>query len=207
MTKSNESAARLDRLVRAIRNDIIFGVYDPGARLKLAELQERYGATLSEARRALAELKSGQLVEHVVNSGYRVATPDETRRAQMRFVRTVLERSAAPFIVARATAKDLAALRELAERFDRSTGLQGRQEQAAANHDFHERLYATTGNAVLCEAIKDLRSRSHFGTTGRWRTVEGLKASSSDHFRMIEAIEDRDPVRLERVIVDHIEGF
>lgn len=207
MTKSSSSAARVAELFRRMRNDIKFGAYQFGQWLKLIELQQRYEATQFEIRKVLTRLEAERLVEHKANSGYRVATPDPAERGQMRYVRMVLERSTAALVAARATEADIAELTALAEAFDATIGLDGRQEQAAANIAFHGRLYAIAGNAVLSGLIQELRDRSHYGTTGRWRGPEGLRASGTEHFEMIEAIRRRDPLELERLIVRHIESF
>lgn len=207
MTKSSSSAARVAELFRQMRNDIKFGAYNFGQWLKLIELQQRYGATQFEIRKVLVRLEAERLVEHKANAGYRVATPDPAERGQMRYVRMVLERSTAALIAARATEADIADLTRMAEAFEATIGLEGRQEQAAANMAFHNRLYAIAGNAVLSDLIRELRDRSHYGTTGRWRGPEGLRASGTEHFEMIEAIRRRDPLELERLIVRHIESF
>ena len=207
MAKSRESAEQLARLTHDIRNDIVFGAYEPGTWLKLSDLQELHKASAFHIRKALDQLKSLKLVDHVANAGFRVATPDEAVRQETRFVRTVLERGAAPLIVARATDEDIADLLSLATAFEQSIETEGRRVQSRINHEFHDKLYAIAKNAVLSDMIKELRSRSHHTTTGRWRSVEGLKASSHDHLRMIEAIKARDPHELERLIVGHIEAF
>lgn len=207
MTKSSSSAARVAELFRQMRNDIKFGAYQFGQWLKLIELQQRYGATQFEIRKVLGRLEAERLVEHKANAGYRVATPDPAERGQMRYVRTILERSTAALIAARATEHDIAELTRLAQAFDETIGLEGRQEQAAANMAFHAKLYAIAENAVLSGLIQELRDRSHYGTTGRWRGPEGLRASGAEHFEMIEAIRRRDPLELERLIVRHIESF
>jgi DNA-binding GntR family transcriptional regulator len=207
MAKSRESAEQLAQLIREIRNDIIFGAYAPGTWLKLTDLQAQHGASAFHIRRALDELKNLKLVDHVANAGFRVATPDDSTRAETRFVRVVLERSAAPFIAARASADDVAALRELARRFEETIEQTGRRAQALANHNFHAKLYSIIGNDVLKEMIHELRNRSQHSTTGRWRSVEGLRASNRDHFDIIAAIEARDPYELDRIIVRHIESF
>lgn len=207
MTKSSSSAARVAELFRQMRNDIKFGAYQFGQWLKLIELQQRYGATQFEIRKVLARLEAERLVEHKANAGYRVATPDPTERGQMRYVRTILERSTAALIAARATEADIAELTRLAQAFEETIGLDGRQEQAAANMAFHSRLYAIAENGVLSGLIQELRDRSHYGTTGRWRGPEGLRASGTEHFEMIEAIRRRDPLELERLIIRHIESF
>lgn len=207
MAKSKEAAEQLVALVQQIRNDIVFGAYEPGTWLKLGELQERHGASAFHIRRALDELKNLKLVDHVANAGFRVATPDEAAREETRFVRKVLERSAAPLIAAKATEEDILTLRELAAAFEHSIRSEGRRDQARANHNFHEKLYSIAGNATLSEMIKELRSRSHQATTGRWRSSEGLEESNAEHYRIIAAIAEHDPYELERVIVGHIESF
>jgi len=207
MAKSHEAAEQLARLVSEIRRDIIFGAYAPGTWLKLTDLQAQHGASAFHIRRALDQLKNDKLVDHVANSGFRVATLDVTTRAETLFVRTVLERSAAHLITARAKTADIAELRRLAQIFEDCIGVEGRSAQALANHDFHSYLYSLTGNTVLSETIAELRNRSGQFTAGRWRSVEGLQASSRDHFAIIDAIENRDPYEAEQAIVDHIRAF
>ena len=207
MAKSRDAAEQLARLVSDVRRDIIFGAYASGTWLKLTDLQSQHGAGASHIRRALDELKNEKLVDHVANAGFRVATLDVTARAETLFVRIVLERSAAYLITARAQPADIVELRRLAQVFEDSIGSEGRRAQALANHDFHSYLYSLSGNAVLSETIRELRNRSGQFTAGRWRSIEGLKASSRDHFTIIDAIEKRDPYEAEQAVVDHIRAF
>lgn len=207
MAKSRDSADQLARLISDIRDDIIFGAYEPGTWLKLTDLQSHHGASAFHIRRALDELKNLKLVDHIANAGFRVATPDESTRIQTRFVRTVLERSAVPFITARATRGDVEELQHLARLFEESIEQEGRRAQALANHNFHARLYSIAGSEVLSDMINELRNRSQHSTTGRWRSIEGLRASNRDHFDIVSAIDSRDPYELERIIVRHIESF
>lgn len=207
MAKSKESADQLARLVLEMRDDIIFGAYEPGTWLKLTDLQAYHGASAFHIRRALDELKNLRLVDHVANAGFRVATPNEFTRVETRFVRAVLERSAVPFIAARASAENIEELRRLAQLFEESIGQEGRRAQALANHNFHAKLYSIAGNEVLHDMINELRNRSQHATKGRWRSTEGLQASSRDHFEIVRAIEERDPYELDRIIVRHIESF
>lgn len=207
MAKSHAAAERLEGLVRRLRNDIKFGSFSHGEWLKLIDLQQRYGATQFDIRKCLAELKTQRLVEHRVNHGFRVATPDPGQREQLYFVRTAIERSAAGLVVERATDEDIAALSALAAAFDRSVEEEGRQHQAATNAAFHDRFFAIAGNPVLAETVQSLRERSHFGTSGRWRTTPGLRASGAEHHAMIDAIQARDAATLDRLIVHHIAAF
>lgn len=207
MAKSEHSAQRAAALVHQMRDDIRFGDFEFGQWLKLTNLQKQYDASQHEVRRALAELKGEGVVEHKANAGFRVAMPDTSDRAEMVYVRSVLERSAAPLIAAKATDEDVERLEALAAEFDRSILSDGRRNQAACNAAFHHCLYSIAGNELLIELIHNLRERSHFGTTGRWRSTEGLAEASHDHMRIVEAIRKRDPTELERLIMHHIRSF
>src|SRR5690606_27642620 len=110
-------------------------------------------------------------------------------------------------VVERATPADIETLERLAAEFDRTIDSAGRQLQAAANAALHDHLFAITGNPVLVETIQSLRERSHFGTTGRWRTEAGLRASGAEHHEIIDAIRRRDAAALEQIIVRHIAAF
>lgn len=95
----------------------------------------------------------------------------------------------------------------MAQNFEKSIDSPGRTAQAKANHDFHERLIALAGNNVLADLVRQLRASNRYATAGRWRTPSGLHDSSREHFRMVDAIEARDPAELERIVVVHIQAF
>lgn len=207
MAKSKESAARVDRLVETIVNDITYGAYQAGDRLKLADLQARYGSTQFEVRKALATLANRRLVEHVHNAGFRVLNNDDKERSDFDYVRVLLETTAARFVIARATEGDIAELRRLAETFAQSITHDGRQDQIEANENFHTRFYDICGNSILAKTISDLRNLYDISTSGRWRTLEGLKVSAAQHHQLVDAVAARDVMQLERLIIEHVQGF
>lgn len=207
MAKSKASAEQIDDLVSRLRADIKYGAYDFGQRLKLSDLQEAYSASQFHVRQALSQLKTMKLVEHRHNFGFRVCEQDRAGRSELRYVRLTLERSAIPLIIAHVAADDIANLRRMAEVFAATIGVGRRQELAAANGEFHSRLYGIAKNQVLADLIDSLRDQSYYPTAGRWRTLDGIAASSEEHFAMIDAVERRDPIELDRLIFLHIQAF
>jgi DNA-binding GntR family transcriptional regulator len=193
--------------MQRIQADIRFGAYDFGQRLKLSELQKTYHASQFHVRQALSQLKALKLVEHRHNCGFRICQQDPVGRDQLRHVRLILERAAVPLVFERATADDIAALRELAEAFAAAIGTGSRQELALANLAFHRRFYQIANNQVLLDLISTLREQSYYSTTGRWRTREGISASAADHFAMVDAIERHDATGLDRIVLQHIRAF
>ena len=62
-----------ERAYRRLRDDIIGGVLPPGARLRLNQLQQRYGLGLSPLREALLRLDTEGLVRSQGQRGFEVA--------------------------------------------------------------------------------------------------------------------------------------
>lgn len=207
MAKSKKSAEIVEKLAEQLSADIRLGVFDFGQRLKLSELQERYSASQFHVRQALTQLKSLRLVEHQQNFGFRIVEQSTHEREDLRSVRTTLERSAVPLIVAKATSADVTRLQKLAKRFEDAAEAADRQKLVSANLDFHEAFYGISSNRILEELIAELRERSVYGTTGRWRKLEGIRASAAEHYQMVDAIQGQDPVLLDKLVYLHIQWF
>jgi DNA-binding GntR family transcriptional regulator len=189
-----------------LRADIVFGVYRPEEWLKQVDVQERYGASQAEARRALATLCQAGLLSHRRHFGYRVPAFDPERSAQHRQVRKILETGCVPSLLEHVTPADIEALQALAHEFDESIESQGRMEQSRANFEFHRRLYLLTNNPVLAASIQEWRERSACVSPERWRTIAGMRHSSEEHHLIVAALARRDAAELNRLIVCHIDG-
>lgn len=74
VTNDEAPPTRTDWAEQVIRNEILTGALQPGQRLKMAELQERYpGLSPTPLREALSRLSGTGLVEFMPNRGIRVA--------------------------------------------------------------------------------------------------------------------------------------
>lgn len=81
------SASVHDRL----RSDVLRGVLRPGNRLRLVELSERYGASQTVVREALARLAEQGLAVTVAQQGYRVHPLSEADLDELNDARVALE--------------------------------------------------------------------------------------------------------------------
>lgn len=103
---------------------------------------------------ALGQLKQqGFLIERG-RRGLRIAPIEDARLASILEMRTVAEPLAAALAAARATASDVASGRAILERGQRATAAGLRLEATRAETDFHEWLYAASGNPVLAQAMQ-----------------------------------------------------
>src|SRR5258706_10949727 len=117
MSKAAANAASSD-IAERIARDIQSGALAPGMWLKQIDLEERYGATRIEIRRALDRLAQRRLVEHIPNRGYHVFAPDGTQTREILEIRCILETAAVDGIVGNADEASVEALAALARRFD-----------------------------------------------------------------------------------------
>ncbi|WP_198670534.1 GntR family transcriptional regulator [Oceanicella sp. SM1341] len=187
-----------------LAEDIVNGVYAPGAWLKLVDLEEQYGVSRPTVRRALEGLSTRRLVQHLPNRGYRVMQSDSGLRAEIREIRTVLEVYALDSIMARITDADIDELHALAEAFDRAITEGPRRAQTAANSAFHLRLLSICPNRTLVEEMTALRHRGPAGVPNPWSSVSQAERASRDHFLMIEALRARDTGRMKALTRHHI---
>ena len=193
-------------LASAIGEAIQVGEFRAGEWLRQIDLEQKFGATRFDVRAALDELAVRKTIQHVPNRGYRVAVADAQTIAGVRAVRLMLEPAAAAAIVARTDDAALSQLRDLADRFSAAVRSGTHADQSRTNRDFHRRLYALAGNAVLEETIWSLRERSRGSTLTVWRSHEAMERSDREHREMLDALAVRAPDRLADIIARHIDG-
>jgi len=199
------AAAPLDALVNRIALDIQSGTFGPGTWLKQVDLEARYGCTRIDLRRALDRLVANRLVEHVHNRGYHVYEADSRVYAELHDIRTVLELRAAELVCEHATAADVRELRRLAKRFDALLPGGTVFEQYDANIAFHTRWLEVCTNRELAELIMEIRRRGPSAPIFQWKSRARMEQSSREHLAMVDALEQRQSARLQKLVREHIQ--
>lgn len=187
-----------------LARDIHSGLFGLGTWLKQIDLEQRYGCTRIEVRRALDKLVLKRLVQHIPNRGYHVYRPDQRQSDEIRDVRVVLESAAADSIVENADAAAIGELRALAQRFSDLVFEGTLLEQYEANIAFHVRMARLCGNRELASLILEIRGRGPSAPLEQWKTRARIEQSSREHFQMVDAVEARDLAGLKALIRAHI---
>ncbi|MFV3131114.1 GntR family transcriptional regulator [Niveispirillum sp. KHB5.9] len=203
MAMTKEKADGAGSLVSRLEADLLGGVFRPGEWLKQTDIETNYEAHRFDVRMALLDLKTRQLLEHVPNRGYRVASLSQQDREELIEARTVLEVAAARRVVERATEEDLVELDALVAEFEANMADADLPLLRSLNAKFHDRLYAICGNRVLMEEIKALRHRGLPGVRG-WRATSSIQRSNRDHGEMIAMIRARNADGLVQTIETHL---
>ncbi|WP_168014485.1 DNA-binding transcriptional regulator CsiR [Halomonas salinarum] len=195
-----------------LKQDIIQGVYQPGEKLLMSGLKERYALGVSPLREALSQLVAEHLVVAISQRGYRVApmSVDELNdiydaRAQLEamLVRLAIERGDDAWeadILARAhTLGKVAEVHSPDEMLD----VWDRRHQ-----DFHSAMVAGCGSRQLLMARESL-----FDQAARYRHLwlcqtafsdQALAAKRQEHAALVDAVLAREADQAANLICDHM---
>ncbi|MEU2392511.1 GntR family transcriptional regulator [Streptomyces sp. NPDC007369] len=143
----------------AIRDDIVSGVFEPGARLTEEVLARRYGVSRVPVREALRTLESEGFVTTRRHAGACVAEPTEQEAADLLELRMLLEPLAASRAARRRTEGHLRVLRGLV-RLGQERARQGRGEDLRALGSwFHETLAQASASPGLIALLTQMRHK------------------------------------------------
>ncbi|CAG4919357.1 unnamed protein product [Acidocella sp. C78] len=192
------AADAYESLLKAIEE----GALPPGARLREAELAQRFGISRTPVREALKRLEHQGLVVHTPHQGATVATLSDVQMSELYEMRAVLEGAAARMAAQHAAESDIALLAALIER---DAALIGSPADLALNNRlFHRQILTASRNRYLHDMLESLRlSLALLGGTSL--AVAGRAAKSvEEHRAILDRIAARDPDGAEAASRDHI---
>ncbi|MFG2813506.1 GntR family transcriptional regulator [Streptomyces sp. NPDC048410] len=189
-----------ERVLAALRQDIIAGRLGPGDRLVERELAERYGVSRVPVREAIRALvgEGFVLFESARRTVVRRLTPDDVR--ELFELREALEVYAAGLAAARATPEALEELRELLAEAATATKAGEAEAITDVNTRFHDRILAMAGNGLLVSVLEPVDGRL------RWLTRRNAEWPQllAEHHELYEAIASGDPDRARAHALDHV---
>lgn len=198
-------------VARELREKVLDGEFEPGARLTEAVLSEQLGVSRTPVRNALGVLAAEGLVAHAPNSGFTV------RNVTVRDVEDVYEcRAVLEGLAARSVAEEglndtargvlhrnLYQAAELRNAGDWSE--ETRATWSALNEEFHEVLFDASNNLFLSELILKTRSVPHLRKIKfDWHDLDFMTLSSVDHEDIFEAIIAGQGARAENLAREHV---
>jgi DNA-binding GntR family transcriptional regulator len=212
------TVSTVERLAGAIQAQVLSGAMPVGTRLRQEALAEQFGVSRTPVREALRQLQATGLVELVPNRGAVVRGPSAREIREAYEVRAELEGLAAELAAERISDRDLVRLREaqalfresvttlIARRARRPAPWKDESVWVRANDLFHQAILDAAANGRLSDTIADLH-RS-FPRDLTWaalsRSSPLLEENVEQHERILEAIEQRDPVEARRRMIDHV---
>ena len=176
----------------------------PGQWIDELALARDWQISRTPLREALKVLAAEGLVTPVPRQGCKVTELSEDDADELFPVMALLEGRCAFEAVRKAKPADVKALRKLHDVLERHAAANNIDGYYRANHDFHTKVQALAGNRWLDRATNDLRRFVRL-LRGRQLNWPGrVQASIDEHRLLMDAVEQRDAARAERLMHDHL---
>jgi len=194
-----------DSIYESIREDIISGRFEPSARLKVADLAERYGTSTNPIREALQQLRGEGFVVMEANRGARVVAIDEDFVRDIIEIEVLIEPALTRWFVSIVTDADIAEL-EAAQLEIEAHNFADPRRHGELDTRFHQLIYDRHYNRHAADLWwkhrEILRAISRRYPTSLGRRVAVL----SEHRELIACIRAQDADGAAAVIARHVEG-
>jgi DNA-binding GntR family transcriptional regulator len=191
------------RIFKEIEGDILSGRFKPRERLVEMDLISRFGVSRTVIREALKSLEARGLVRAIPYRGVVVADLTTEEIEEIYFVRTELEKIAAKLVIEHITSKEIQELKRLSKEVARHLREKTHQ-MIEKDSEFHRMIFKACHNSYLYEVIDYLRTKAHIVRFNAWSLPRRIEQSIDEHREMIQAIEDKNLSKLEKLIVKHL---
>jgi GntR family transcriptional regulator, carbon starvation induced regulator len=194
---------------RELRMAILRCEYEPGDRLRVEELTQRFGVSSSPIREALNRLSQQGLVRTLENRGFRVAALTSEGVADVVRVRLLIEAEALRDSMAHGDdaweASVVAAAHALAL-VERRLGDEPRaldDEWSARHRAYHMSLYSACTSSLLLEMVSLLFDRAEHYRRWSARYRQAPRSKNDEHQKLRTAVLARDTDKALELIRRH----
>lgn len=207
---AGEKATRGGVVYAHMREDIFQGVFEPGQRLRLVELSQRFSVSQSVVREALTRLSEQGLVRAAPQQGFSVVTVsladlDELTEARIEIESLVLRRSVERGDITWESSVVAAHHHLAGTEVIRADGTLS-SDWLVVHERFHQSLLEACGNARLLAAALSLRDAATLYR--RWSLPVGHDSDrdvAAEHQAIVAAVLDRDADAAAALLARHID--
>ncbi|GBF08000.1 transcriptional regulator, GntR family [Deinococcus aerius] len=173
-------------LVNMLRDEIVRGTFEPGERLRLEDLAQRFEVSTMPIREALSTLESEGLVTIQPHRGAQVTrfTADEIR--ELYEMRAALEELATVKAVPNLTEEDFARLDALVAEMEHPQGQFDMARFSQNNMEFHRIIYDRAHRPHLAAQIRDLRYRVQHYLHKHLESTNYSLSGNAEHQRLLD---------------------
>ncbi|WP_321800693.1 GntR family transcriptional regulator [Caballeronia sp. J97] len=189
MKREAESADA--RIYRSIFEGVLNRRLAPGTKLPEPELCALFGVGRAIVRRALEKLAYDGIVVLRPNKGAVIAQPTREETRAIFEARRAVERALVELAARRASAADIATLREQLEQEHEAMHRFDQPSWARLASAFHLRIAALAGNAILEQYLTELVSRCSL-IVGVYEPVGNAPCEHDEHTAILDCLEARD---------------
>ncbi len=190
-------------MYRELRDAILHGKLEPGARLNQDELARQLGVSRAPIRDALTRVETEGLVETASRKGMRVVSMTLEKLRNIFELRAVLDSYSHRLACERISAEELARLQAIVDRTEKLTPDGDIDELVCAHSEFHYVIYASCGNSELETVAHRLWNRSYRYRVMALSQKDIAQFTLEEHKEILAALRTRDAERVEELLVKH----
>lgn len=198
-----EYRTKTDLVYDALRKRILLGRYPPGARIVVDQLAQELGTSKVPVREAVVRLASEGWLQMQAHVGATIPELHPQEILETSIIRAALESVAVRLSIDHLTQAIIEKLRLLASRMEAAIEA-GSADYPDLNVEFHSTAFEACPYPNLRAMAASVLEKSR-----RLRTVrflpEYLPESQREHWRLLEALEQRDASAAEKLTRQHIE--
>lgn len=135
---------------------LIAGEFKPGEKLRVADLVEQTGTSITPVREALIQLVSENAVEMYSPRSFAIPALSLERYCEIRAMRIALEGIATQAATANLSSQEITKLKRLHEGFVKAEVERDAKATLRNNREFHFQIYRAAGMPLLLAAIERL---------------------------------------------------
>jgi GntR family transcriptional regulator, carbon starvation induced regulator len=211
-TATENSTSRVVKAFDRLRSDILRAELEPGMRLRIEALQDRYGFSSSPLREALNRLASVGLVAVEDWRGFTVKEASLSELHDITRTRVLLEKEALKLAMVHGgddwEAGILSAFHRMQLAQERLSGadLVLNEDWSERHRAFHQALRAGCGSSILMDLCNTyfIQAERYRHLSARFRKLTNNVGAR--HQKLIDAVLARRESPALRLMVDHIEG-
>ena len=188
-----------------LKHAIITGEIPAGERIVETDYADRLHISRTPLREALRKLERDGLVEYMPRRGVvvRAFTIDDVE--EIYTIRNALEMLTLPAIIERATAEDIASLRERLQVMDNLVASGSIEDLSPLAREFHTELTSISGLNRILRVIEGQDEYIKRFSAMAIRQENRLKESHAEHHRLVDLIEAKDLEGFKELMAHHIE--
>jgi DNA-binding GntR family transcriptional regulator len=145
-----------ERVYAALRDQLMRGGFEPGQKLKIADLARAFGTSSMPVREALNRLAVERALETLPSRTVRVPALSMAALQDLREARFAIEGLAISRAASKMTPESLATLERFIEAQTETDTEHVSEGSARQNREFHFAIYRQSGSAVLLPIIESL---------------------------------------------------
>ena len=192
-----------DHVIQYIYDGLRETRFQAGEKILESHLAKELGISRAPIREALADLVRAGLLAYKPQVGNFVSALSAEEIIDSYVARGVLEGFAVAQGIERFSDEDLDRLEDMAAKMEQYAANNKRKALIDIGQKFHEELFSHCANGQIVFFTEQLSLKLHLLFYKHWAHVYGPGEIRDRHLKIIEAIRQKDPVRVEMLIRQH----